>query len=70
MDFERYQAIKAEKGKVDFFGSRTLDDAIPLADKNILICSNWPTTSQGKPAEFTKLLDILRNIHHITIEQC
>lgn len=70
MDFERYLAIKAEKGKVDFFGSRTMEDAIPLVDKNILICSNWPTTSQGKPAEFSKLLDLLRNKHHIVVEQC
>ena len=70
MDFERYQAIKAEKGKVDFFGNRTLDDTIRLADKNILISSNWPTTSQGKPAEFSKFLDVLRSQHHIDVEQC
>ena len=70
MDFDRYQAIKAEKGKVDFFGNRTLDDTIRLADKNILISSNWPTTNQGKPAEFSKFLDVLRNVHHIQVEQC
>ena len=70
MDFDRYQAIKAEKGKVDFFGNRTLDGTIRLADKNILISSNWPTTNQGKPAEFSKFLDVLRNVHHIQVEQC
>lgn len=70
MDFDRYQAIKAEKGKVDFFGNRTLDDTIRLADKNILISSSWPTTNQGKPAEFSKFLDVLRNVHHIQVEQC
>ena len=70
MDFDRYQAIKAEKGKVDFFGNRTLDDTIRLADKNILVSSNWPTTNQGKPAEFSKFLDVLRNVHHIQVEQC
>ena len=70
MDFERYQAIKAEKGKVDFFGNRTLDDTIRLADKNILISSNWPTTSQGKPAEFSKFIDVARGQHGIVIELC
>lgn len=39
MDFERYQAIKAEKGKVEFFGNRTMDDTISLADKNIHLTS-------------------------------
>ena len=70
MDFDRYQAIEAEKGKVDFFGNRTLDDTIRLADKNILVSSNWPTTNQGKPVEFSKFLDVLRNVHHIQVEQC
>ena len=70
MDFERYQAIKAEKGKVEFFGNRTMDDTIRLADKNILICSNWPTTSQGKPAEFSKFIDVARARHGIRIEPC
>lgn len=70
MDFERYKAIKNEKGKVDFFGNKTEADTIALADKKILICSNWPTTSQGKPAEFSKLLDILKTKHGINIEQC
>lgn len=70
MDFERYQAIKAEKGKVEFFGNRTMADTIRLADKNILICSNWPVTSQGKPAEFAKFLDVLRDKHRILVEPC
>ncbi len=70
MDFDRYQAIKAEKGKVEFFGNRTIDDTIRLADKPILISSNWPTTSQGKPAEFSKFIDIVRSLHGIAIEQC
>ena len=70
MDYERYLAIKAEKGEVNFFGNRTMDDTIRLVDKNILISSNWPTTNQGKPAEFSKFLDVLRNVHHIQVEQC
>ena len=70
MDFERYEAIKEEKGKVEFFGNKTIDDTIALADKNILISTNWPTTNQGKPAEFSKFIDILKNKHGITVEQC
>ena len=70
MDFERYKAIKNERGKVEFFGNKTEADTILLADKRILICSNWPTTSQGKPAEFSKLLDILKTKHNVDIEQC
>ena len=70
MDFDRYQAIKAEKGKVEFFGNRTMADTIQLADKNILICTNWPTTSQGKPAEFLKFVDVARSLHGIMIEKC
>lgn len=70
MDFERYNAIKEAKGKVDFFGNKTIDDTIALADKNILICTNWPMTSQGKPAEFAKFIEILKTAHNISIEQC
>lgn len=61
MAFEKYEAIMQEKGKVEFFPkNKTIDDCIKLADANILICSNWPTTSQGKPAQFTKLLDAVK----------
>ena len=52
------------------FGNRTMDDTIRLADKNILISSNWPTTSQGKPAEFSKFIDVARARHGIRIEPC
>ncbi len=61
MAFERYESILAEKGKVEFMGkNKTMDDTITLADANILICSNWPTTSQGKPAQFSRLLDAVK----------
>ncbi len=61
MAFERYESILAEKGKVEFMGkNKTMDDTIALADANILICSNWPTTSQGKPAQFSRLLDAVK----------
>lgn len=70
MAYSRYLDIKAKKGKVDFFGNRTEADTIPLSDTGILICSNWPTTSQGKPAEFSKFIDIARSMHGIAIDQC
>ncbi len=58
MSYTMYQDIMNEKGKVEFFGkNKTLDDTIHLADADILICSNWPTTSQGRPDRFAKLLD-------------
>ncbi len=61
MSFDRYENILAEKGKVEFFGkNKTMDDTIALADANILICTNWPTTSQGKPAQFSRLLDAVK----------
>lgn len=63
MPVEKYEAIKQEKGKVEFFPKNpTETDIIHLADTDILICTNWPTTSQGKPAQFSKLLDVARNL--------
>lgn len=62
MPFEMYKRIMQEKGKVEFMGkNKTLEDTIQLADANILICSNWPTTSQGRPAQFSKLLEVAKN---------
>lgn len=70
MSFDRYQDITREKGKVDFFQkNKTLDDTIKLADADILICTNWPTTSQGKPAQFSKLLAVAKKLGY-TIEAC
>lgn len=58
MPFEQYESRMQEKGKVEFFPkNKTLEDTIPLADANILICSNWPTTSQGRPAQFLKIME-------------
>ncbi len=63
MSFDRYEATMKEKGKVDFFSkSATIDDTIQLTDANILICSNWPTTSQGRPAQFAKLLEVCKKL--------
>lgn len=63
MTFDMYKRIMQEKGKVEFMGkNKTLEDTIQLADANILICSNWPTTSQGRPAQFSKLLEVAKKI--------
>lgn len=63
MPFEKYQSILSERGKVEFFPkNKTLDDTLQLADANILIWSNWPTTSQGRPAEFSKLLEVAKKL--------
>jgi hypothetical protein len=61
MDYEYYLQLLAEKGNVDFFGRKADIPTIQLADKKIVICTNWPTIVNGKPAEFAKLLDLLRN---------
>ena len=63
MAFEQYESIMQKKGKVEFFPkNKTLEDTIPLADANILICSNWPTTSQGRPAQFAKLMEVAKKM--------
>lgn len=63
MPFEMYKRIMQEKGKVEFMGkNKTLEDTIQLADANILLCSNWPTTSQGRPAQFSKLLEVAKKL--------
>lgn len=61
MDYDQYLAQLAERGSVDFFGRRPDIPTIQLADKKIVIAANWPTQVNGKPAEFAKLLDLLRN---------
>ena len=48
-------------GSVDFFGRKPDIPTIQLADRKIVIAANWPTQVNGKPAEFAKLLDLLRN---------
>ena len=70
MPFEKYEAAMKEDGEVDFFPkNKTIDDTIQLADANILICSNWPTTTQGRPAQFTKLLEAAKKLGYV-ISQC
>ena len=63
MPFETYESIMREKGKVEFFPkNKTIDDTISLADTNILISSNWPTTSQGRTAQFAKFIEAVKKM--------
>lgn len=49
-------------GKLNFIKRNANDsDFIETADEPIIVCSNWPTTSQGKPAEFAVFLEIVNN---------
>lgn len=70
LDYNEYLNILNEKGKVDFFGRRPDVPTIKLADKEVVLTSQWPTTVQGRPAEFSKLLDVLRDRLKYTIESC
>ena len=70
MDYEEYLVKLQEKGVVGFFGSKPDVPTIQLADKKILISTNWPTTVSGKPAEFLKLLDVLRTKLNYKVENC
>jgi hypothetical protein len=70
MDYNRYLELKAEKGEVGFFVNKTEADCITLADCRILICTNWPTMVNGKPADFAKLLDVVRNKLGYKVETC
>lgn len=63
MPYTVYQQTLAKKGKVNFFSNKaTLDDCLRSADQPFLICSNWPTTNQGKPAEFTFFLERCKSL--------
>lgn len=70
LDYNEYLNILNEKGKVDFFGRRPDVPTIKLVDKEVVLTSQWPTTVQGRPAEFSKLLDVLRDRLKYTIESC
>ena len=65
MSYEMYLSIKAEKGVVYFYGGKTMEDTIALKDANILISSNWPSTVNGKPSVFNKLLEQVAKLGYI-----
>lgn len=70
MDYDEYLALLSQKGKVEFFGRHVDIPTIQLADKKIVVSTNWPTMVNGKPAEFAKLLELLRNKLNYKIENC
>ena len=70
LDYEEYLAKLNEKGFVNFFGKRPDVPTIQLADKKIVVCTNWPTMVNGKPADFALLLDVLRTRMGYKIENC
>ena len=70
LDYDEYLVKLSEKGVVGFFGNRPDVPTIQLADKKIVVCTNWPTMVNGKPADFALLLDVLRNKHGYKIENC
>jgi hypothetical protein len=70
LDYEEYLAKLSEKGFVNFFGKRTDVPTIQLADKKIVVGTNWPTMVNGKPAEFALLLDVLRKRLGYKVENC
>ena len=70
LDYDEYLVKLSEKGVVGFFGNRPDVPTIQLADKKIVVSTNWPTMVNGKPADFAQLLDVLRNKHGYKIENC
>ena len=59
--FETQYAL-SDYGTASLYTGKSTDiPTVQLADKKIVICTNWPTIVNGKPAEFAKLLDLLRN---------
>jgi hypothetical protein len=70
LDYDEYLEILSEKGSVDHFGRRPDVPTIQLADKKVVITSKLPTTVNGKPAEFSKLLDIVRGKLNYIVESC
>ena len=70
LDYEEYLEILLEKGIVDHFGRRPDVPTIQLADKKVVITSKLPTTVNGKPAEFSKLLDVVRGKLNYNVENC
>ena len=70
LDYEEYLVKLKEKGVVGFFGKRTDVPTIKLADKRVVLCTNWPTMVNGKPADFALFLEVLRTRMGYKIENC
>jgi len=61
-----------DRKKLSFFKDKpklSESDYIALSDTRVIVCSNWPLTSQGKPAAFSTFLDICKRLGY-TITSC
>ncbi|MBQ1696212.1 MAG: hypothetical protein II076_09745, partial [Bacteroidales bacterium] len=53
---------KAKNGAWNFFKYKKEDDLVHLADTDMLISSNWPTTVNGAPGIFLTFLDVAKKL--------
>lgn len=56
--------------KISFFTRPSEEDWVKAADCRVAVTSNWPTTVQGKPAAFSKFLDVVKSKLGYKIESC
>ena len=59
-----------DRKKLGFFKPKDKlveNDFITLSDTRIIVTSNWPLTSQGKPAAFSTFLDVCKKIGYTII---
>ena len=50
------------KSKIDHATSHDRNDLVHLADTDMLISSNWPTTVNGAPGIFLTFLDVAKKL--------
>lgn len=69
MDLDEYQSrLKADK--LGFFSDKLkIEDALQTSDNKFYISSNWPTTNNGQPAQFTFFLEKCKQLG-IRINAC
>ena len=53
---------KAKNGAWNFFKYKKEDDLVHLADTDMLISTNWPTTVNGAPGIFLTFLDVAKKL--------
>jgi hypothetical protein len=70
LDYEEYLVKLQEKGVVGFFGNSPDVPTIQLADKQVVLCGNWPTMVNGKPADFAKFLELVKTKLKYDVSSC
>lgn len=71
MSEEKYNYYEAnDPKKTSFFNKPKEEDWIQAADCRVHVTSNWPVTTQGAPAAFAKLLDVVRTQLGYKVESC